>query len=184
MPVSLEELAMRRAVVRKDILFFLLAMVGLCGVTVFMTLQGGQHAEPTPPHSPPYTEGEGGVAQDVPKDQQKVVKKDSGLEYVELRIGSGGKVGIGSVVKVIYTGTLRDGKQFDSNVGKDPYEVTVGEGRVIQGWEEGLQGMRQGGKRKLIIPYKLAYGEAGRPPRIPPKADLIFQIEVVKVTNH
>ena len=84
-------------------------------------------------------------------------------------------------MKVHYTGTLENGKQFDSSLGKEPYPVTIGKSSVIQGWHEGLTGMKAGGKRKLIIPPKLAYGDDGRPPQIPPNATLIFEVEAVTV---
>ena len=115
------------------------------------------------------------------KKDEKVITTASGLKYVELKIGDGKEAKEGSKVKVHYTGTLENGKQFDSSVGKDPYPVTIGKTSVIQGWHEGLTGMKAGGKRKLIIPPKLAYGADGRPPQIPPNATLIFEVEAVTV---
>ena len=115
------------------------------------------------------------------KKDEKVITTASGLKYVELKIGDGKEAKEGSKVKVHYTGTLENGKQFDSSVGKEPYPVTIGKSSVIQGWHEGLTGMKAGGKRKLIIPPKLAYGEDGRPPQIPPNATLIFEVEAVTV---
>jgi len=115
------------------------------------------------------------------KKDEKVITTASGLKYVELKIGDGKEAKEGSKVKVHYTGTLENGKQFDSSVGKDPYPVTIGKTSVIQGWHEGLTGMKAGGKRKLIIPPKLAYGADGRPPQIPPNATLIFEVEAAEV---
>ncbi len=120
---------------------------------------------------------------DVPKDKQKEITTDSGLKYTDLKIGKGDKVKVGSQVMVFYKGTFKSGEQFDGNIGKTPYGVLVGAGEVIRGWEEGLLGMLAGGKRKLIVPYKLAYGEVGKPPSIPPRAELHFEIEVVSVSN-
>jgi FKBP-type peptidyl-prolyl cis-trans isomerase FkpA len=110
-----------------------------------------------------------------------VVKTDSGLKYVDLTEGDGPAAKTGDTVEVFYTGWLRDGKQFDSNVGKDPYPVTIGRSRVIPGWTEGLVGMKAGGKRKLIVPPSLGYGATGRPPEIPGNAELLFDVEVIKI---
>jgi len=120
------------------------------------------------------------IAADEKKDE-KVITTASGLKYVERKIGEGKEAEAGSTVLVIYTGTFEDGKQFDSNVGKKPYPVTIGKSSVIKGWHEGLQGMKAGGKRKLIIPPDLAYGKDGRPPAIPPNATLLFEVEVTEV---
>jgi len=105
----------------------------------------------------------------------------SGLKYVDLRVGDGKEATMGSTVSVFYTGKLENGKQFDSNMGKKPYVVTIGKSRVIQGWTEGLQGMKAGGKRKLIIPPDLAYGKDGQGSDIPPNATLFFEVEVTEV---
>jgi len=116
------------------------------------------------------------------KKDEKVVTTASGLKYVELKVGDGKEAKEGSQVLVHYTGTLENGKKFDSSLDKgQPYPVTIGKSSVIQGWHEGLQGMKAGGKRKLIIPPKLAYGAEGRPPVIPENATLIFELELVEV---
>jgi FKBP-type peptidyl-prolyl cis-trans isomerase len=111
----------------------------------------------------------------------KVIKTDEGLKYVELQEGDGPAAKWGDTVEVVYTGWLKDGKMFDSNVGKDPYTVTIGKSKVIDGWKFGLLGMKAGGKRKLIIPPELGYGAEGNPPKIPRNAELYFDVEVIKI---
>ncbi|VDL96808.1 unnamed protein product [Schistocephalus solidus] len=85
-------------------------------------------------------------------------------------------------VEVTYQGMLyKDNTEFDSNVGRDPFKVTVGTGQVIKGWDQGLIGMCEGEKRRLLIPADLGYGSAGSPPKIPPDSDLIFDVELIKI---
>lgn len=110
-------------------------------------------------------------------------KTASGLEYYEVKLsGNPTKAEAGKTVKVHYTGYLTDGKMFDSSVERgEPIEFPLGSGRVIQGWEEGIALMHVGDKLRLVIPYFLAYGEQGRPPIIPAKADLIFDVELMDV---
>ncbi|MDO9578874.1 MAG: FKBP-type peptidyl-prolyl cis-trans isomerase [Candidatus Cloacimonadales bacterium] len=108
-------------------------------------------------------------------------KTDSGLEFILVKQGTGLRAAPGNTVSVHYTGYFTDGTIFDSSVKRgQPFEFTVGMGNVIKGWDEGVALMREGGKARLIIPYQLAYGENGYGP-IPPKADLIFDIELLKV---
>ena len=104
----------------------------------------------------------------------------SGLEYWNIKMGTGALAIPGKKVKVDYTGWLTNGKKFDSSVGTgQPYEFTLGNGEVIKGWDEGIQGMKVGGKRQLRIPPQLAYGEQGHPPVIPPNSTLIFDVQLV-----
>lgn len=105
------------------------------------------------------------------------------LESVDETVGEGPEAKSGDTVKVHYTGTLMNGKEFDSSVGKDPFEFTIGEGAVIKGWDEGVPGMKVGGKRKLTIPWQLAYGERGSGAKIPPKAALQFDIELIEIVD-
>ena len=107
----------------------------------------------------------------------------SGLRYFDIVVGSGPRpAGPTSSVTVHYTGWLVDGTQFDSSVDRGtPSSFRLN--RVIAGWTEGVGSMRIGGKRKLIIPFRLAYGERGRPPQIPPRATLIFDIELLEIAD-
>ena len=117
------------------------------------------------------------------KKDEKVIKKDSGLKYVELKEGDGKEVKKGDTVEVHYTGWLTDGTKFDSSLDrKKPltFEVYGDNPPVIKGWNEGVTGMKVGGKRKLIIPAELAYGNQGKG-SIPPNSDLIFEIHLLKV---
>ena len=105
------------------------------------------------------------------------------LQKVDEVVGTGAEAKTGDTVKVHYTGTLMSGKQFDSSVGKDPFEFKLGGGNVIKGWDEGVPGMKVGGKRKLTIPWQMAYGEAGSGKDIPPKAALKFDVELLEVVG-
>ncbi len=114
----------------------------------------------------------------VPAITGKVVEAAT-LRYIDIKTGDGAQAKAGDQYTVEYTGWLRDGTQFDSSVGKKPLEFVQGRRQVIAGWEMGFEGMRVGGKRRLFIPYQLAYGEQGRG-SIPPKAELIFDVELLK----
>ena len=105
----------------------------------------------------------------------------SGLRITELKEGDGTIAAPGQVVVVNYRGTLENGKEFDSSYGRGPFSFPLGAGRVIKGWEEGVSGMKVGGKRKLVIPPDLAYGTRGAGGVIPPNATLIFEVELLDV---
>jgi hypothetical protein len=104
------------------------------------------------------------------------------LQSVDEAVGKGPEVKVGDTVRVHYTGTLMNGTKFDSSRDRGtPFDFTVGGGSVIKGWDQGVVGMRVGGKRKLVIPQDQAYGEDGRPPEIPSKAGLKFDIELLEI---
>jgi peptidylprolyl isomerase len=109
------------------------------------------------------------------------VKVEFALRYQEIKVGTGDLAAPGQVYTVHYTGWLAsDGTKFDSSVDRGtPFDFMQGTKRVITGWDQGFEGMHVGGKRRLFIPYQLAYGALGRPPVIPAKADLIFDVELV-----
>jgi len=109
-------------------------------------------------------------------------KTADGLEYWDLKTGTGKTAQKGDTVLVNYTGYFTDGKKFDSSIGRGPFKVEqLGNAPVIKGWNEGIVGMKEGGKRQLKIPPDLAYGPQGYPGAIPPNATLIFDVELMKV---
>jgi len=111
------------------------------------------------------------------------------LREIDIAAGTGRLVEPKKCLYVHYRGWLTDGKKFDSSLDstsgkpREPISFPQGARRVIAGWDAGFEGMRVGGKRRLLIPYQLAYGEAGRPPLIPPKSELIFDVELMAVTD-
>lgn len=115
-------------------------------------------------------------------DLSAMTQTPSGLYYQDLEVGSGTEALSGADVTVHYTGWLTDGTKFDSSVDRGtPFVFPLGVGRVIAGWDEGVSGMRVGGKRKLVIPADLAYGNSGSGSVIPPGATLVFDLELLDV---
>ena len=104
----------------------------------------------------------------------------SGLQYEDLAVGDGATATKGQQVSVHYTGWLADGTKFDSSVDRgQPFQFDLGAGMVIRGWDEGVEGMKIGGKRKLVIPPDLGYGQRGAGGVIPPGATLVFEVELL-----
>jgi FKBP-type peptidyl-prolyl cis-trans isomerase len=115
-----------------------------------------------------------------------MITTDSGLQYDDTHVGDGDTATAGQYVTVHYTGWLWEngekGEKFDSSLDRnDPFEFGLGQGMVIQGWDEGVQGMKIGGKRSLIIPPELGYGARGAGGVIPPNATLLFEVALVGV---
>ena len=111
------------------------------------------------------------------------IKTPSGLVIEELVVGGGEAAAAGQKVSVHYTGWLTDGKKFDSSKDRgEPFVFPLGRGHVIRGWDEGVAGMKVGGKRKLTIPPALGYGARGAGGVIPPNATLVFEVELLSVS--
>jgi FKBP-type peptidyl-prolyl cis-trans isomerase len=111
-----------------------------------------------------------------------MVTTPSGLKYEDQVVGTGTAAKSGDTVEVHYTGWLTNGTKFDSSHDRRrPFSFTLGQGRVIKGWDEGVAGMQVGGKRKLTIPADLGYGSRGAGGVIPPNAELLFEVELLKI---
>lgn len=128
----------------------------------------------------------GGISMSQAATDTKTVTTKTGLKYLDHKVGEGKTAEPGKIVFVHYTGWIYDdgkkGKKFDSSRDRGkPFEFKLGRRMVIAGWDEGVAGMKEGGKRTLIIPSNLGYGARGFPPVIPSNADLIFDVELVEV---
>jgi FKBP-type peptidyl-prolyl cis-trans isomerase len=122
-----------------------------------------------------------GESGDTASDTATMTRTGSGLRYHDLTVGQGAEATPGHKVKVHYTGWLLNGKKFDSSRDRgEPFEFALGAGQVIAGWDEGVVGMKVGGRRKLVIPSDLGYGAGGAPPDIPPGATLVFDVELLE----
>ena len=125
---------------------------------------------------------QGQFAPELEVNLESMTETLSGLRYQDLLVGSGNEATAGNVVRVHYTGWLEGGTKFDSSVDRgEPFSFVLGAQEVIAGWDEGVAGMRVGGKRKLVVPADLGYGRSGYPPVIPANATLVFEVELLEV---
>ncbi len=123
-----------------------------------------------------------GQEKDRPEAGGKEVVTPSGVKYTDLRIGQGGEAATGKIVEVHYIGWLEDGTRFDSSRDRDrPFTFRLGTGDALKGWDEGLLGMKVGGKRKLVIPPELGFGKQGVGSVVPPNAVLLYEFELLAV---
>lgn len=131
----------------------------------------------------PRGDGAGGaIADELGIDPASLTRTASGLQYQDVATGTGAEATPGKVAVVHYTGWLTDGTKFDSSRDTgEPFSFPLGQGRVIAGWDEGVAGMKVGGRRKLVIPPDLGYGAEGSPPVIPPASTLVFDVELLEV---
>lgn len=135
----------------------------------------------TPAGATVRTPAEHTYAPELNVNIEDMTQTPSGLYIQELAEGQGEPAGSGNQVVVHYTGWLPEGQEFDSSRGREPFEFVLGEGMVIRGWDEGVAGMRPGGRRKLVIPPDLGYGARGAGGVIPPNATLVFDVELLQV---
>jgi peptidylprolyl isomerase len=148
----------------------------LAGLILVACGGGGENEEATPGTSPASTEG------GPPTVSAEATVTASGLQIIDIEVGSGDEASAGETVIVHYTGWLADGTKFDSSVDRgQPFSFSLGAGEVIPGWDEGVVGMKVGGTRRLIIPPDLAYGAQGRPPVIPANAELTFDVQLLSI---
>lgn len=139
-------------------------------------------AKPDPAKSSGVVGGANGGAATASPPKPGLPAAKGKLESLDMKVGTGAEAKTGNTVKVHYTGTLTSGTKFDSSHDRnEPFSFTLGAGGVIKGWDEGVVGMKVGGKRKLTIPPDLGYGAMGSPPVIPANATLLFEIELLEV---
>lgn len=136
------------------------AILAVGALTAFAQATKVDTSKPTPVSGPP-------------------MKTKSGVSYWDIKVGTGATAMKGNTVTVHYTGWFTNGKQFDSSIGGKPLPFKIGAHEVIPGWEDGVTGMKVGGKRQLKIPSELGYGAKGYPGAIPPNATLIFDVELI-----
>jgi FKBP-type peptidyl-prolyl cis-trans isomerase len=138
-------------------------------------------ADPHDPHAAnPHGDPHGEKAK--PSEPEKPKEPEKPLEKKDLAVGKGPEAKAGDLVSVHYVGTLPDGKEFDASRKRGkPFEFQLGQGNVIKGWDQGVVGMKPGGKRKLVIPASLGYGARGAPPLIPPFSPLVFEVELLEI---
>lgn len=144
------------------------------------TPSGEPAAEAATPETPPTDPREVAFAPSLDVDLAAMERRESGLYVQVLEEGEGARAEPGDSMFVHYTVWFADGRQLDSSLDRrppQPLPMALGETLLIDGWTEGVTGMRVGERRRLVVPYDLGYGEAGRPPRVPPYSTLVFEVE-------
>lgn len=159
---------MQKDIINSVIIFIIVLLVGIGLMYVSNTMQNSP-TSPTP--TPPQT-----ASQNQPNDAADLKR----IKIVDETVGTGQEVKKGDTITVNYTGTLSNGKVFDTSIGKQPFTTQIGVGQVIRGWDLGLIGMKVGGKRKLTIPSDLGYGPQGQG-AIPPNSTLIFEVDLLSI---
>jgi FKBP-type peptidyl-prolyl cis-trans isomerase len=163
----------RRSFIRHTIAFVL---------PVLLATACGSDSAPTDPIPPagasPSTPATETFAAKLGVNISQMTRKSDALYIQDLVVGTGAEATSGKAIRAMYTGWFTNGTTFDSNAGGTPIPVTLGLGQVISGWDQGIVGMRVGGKRRLVIGSALAYGTAGRG-KIPPNVTLVFDVELV-----
>jgi len=154
----------------KSILYGVVALAVIAGVIIYFT-------RPAPISSPPPV-----IPTITPNSPAATIAPMDKLVIEDLQEGTGSAVKSGDTIVVHYTGTLADGKKFDSSLDRgQPFTTQIGVGQVIPGWDQGLPGMKVGGLRRLLIPSELGYGSRGAGSSIPPDSDLIFEIQLLEI---
>lgn len=164
----------------RSIVWIIVILVILIGAYLLMN----RGAQDNQPNQPTATDTSGQEISSSTSTSATVNNTSPMSELIkeDLKVGEGQEAKKGDTITVNYVGTLTDGKKFDSSYDREEsFSFTLGAGEVIEGWDEGVVGMKVGGKRKLIIPGAMAYGDYGRPPVIPPNATLIFEVELVSI---
>jgi len=148
------------------------------GLTVPLVACGGGGEEASPTPTPSATQVQGGP----PAVSGEPTVTATGLQFIDIKVGTGASPQTGQTVEVHYTGWLADGTKFDSSRDRGlPFSFAIGTGQVIPGWDEGVASMKVGGQRRLIIPPELGYGAQGYPGVIPANAQLIFDVELLSI---
>jgi FKBP-type peptidyl-prolyl cis-trans isomerase len=176
---------------RPSLLLLLLASAIAVGACAKFTeppkaepVQGEAPPAAEPKQAPPQPSAEAKPAP-TPTPAPPPADPNAKLEIKDVAVGKGAEAKAGDTVKVHYVGALTNGTEFDASKkhGTEPFTFELGKGRVIKGWDEGVAGMKEGGKRKLTIPPHLGYGARGAGDRIPPNSTLVFEVELVEVVK-
>ncbi len=162
----------RRVIIITIVIAFVVSSIGFSGLVIWELSKDSSNSSQT-------------ATSDIQKqleEQMKQQNQGGKVESTDIQVGTGAEATEGKTVTVHYTGTLTDGKKFDSSLDRgQPFSFQLGANEVIKGWDQGVTGMKVGGKRKLVIPPELAYGEASPSADIPANSTLVFEIELLDV---